>query len=300
MSYANFRSHYINAGTNLPGFVNEHGAAIPANAVFCTGGDAYGFEYLNACTRCGGAGGSTGWPGFTCFDCGGHGRGRLESGRAYTPEQYAALQARRAKAEAKRAAKIEAKRAAERAASVALRAEFDAKHPGLYEAACNALRAKLVDNPMFHSYADMQVWGEHPYEFAGRSASFLHSMCDIVERIQRTGTCTDKQAAVLAGFVAREAEYAARKAAQEAAAASAPVLGTVGDKVTVRGTVRILRDTETRYGVSYFHVIETEQHQSVVYSGKFLAEQGEAVEFTGRIKEVTQYNGKPQYKVGLR
>lgn len=94
------------------------------------------FIYARACNRCGGAGGSERWrhTGFTCFECGGNGKGTPGVSKLYTAEKLAKLNAAQAKRDAKRAAEraaAEAVRAAEREARretfYATNAEFIAK-----------------------------------------------------------------------------------------------------------------------------------------------------------------------------
>lgn len=61
------------------------------------------FEVERPCERCGGAGGSDKWyfTGWTCYECGGNGRGKTEVVKEYTPEYEAKLAERRAKRRAK-------------------------------------------------------------------------------------------------------------------------------------------------------------------------------------------------------
>ena len=72
-------------------------------------------EYLrqDKCSRCGGAGGSPRWAytGFTCFECGGSGKGHIRAVKVYIADKVVKLQASAAKREVKRVAK--AKEAAE-------------------------------------------------------------------------------------------------------------------------------------------------------------------------------------------
>jgi hypothetical protein len=71
------------------------------------------------CGRCGGQGGRAEWmhTGYTCFECGGSGRGPTKSEPLYTAEQLAKLVAAQAKRDAKKAEKRNAE-LAEQAAKV--------------------------------------------------------------------------------------------------------------------------------------------------------------------------------------
>lgn len=69
------------------------------------------------CMRCGGMGGSDKWKatGWTCWNCGGSGKGAVKPAPLYTAEKLAALNAAAAKRADKRAADAAAKQAAEAA-----------------------------------------------------------------------------------------------------------------------------------------------------------------------------------------
>jgi hypothetical protein len=78
------------------------------------------------CSRCGGAGGSSKWAhtGWTCFECGGTGKGKDVCDRLYTEAQLAKLNATAAKKQAKRDAAAAEKQAAITAERDARRGEF--------------------------------------------------------------------------------------------------------------------------------------------------------------------------------
>jgi len=101
------------------------------------------YRYTPLCNRCGGKGGSEAWryTGYKCYDCGGSGKAATREEPLYTPEQYAALEARREKLAAKRAAKLAAERAAADALADARRSSFLAEHQQLLDDALRADRA---------------------------------------------------------------------------------------------------------------------------------------------------------------
>ena len=98
--------------------------------------DRNGTKYFmidGKCDRCGGAGGADQWAytGWTCYKCGGTGKGKSEIIKEYTPEYEAKLEERRAK----RRAKWEAEHADEIAAAKAkAEAEAEAKRKAEEEA----------------------------------------------------------------------------------------------------------------------------------------------------------------------
>lgn len=68
------------------------------------------YDYESTCGRCGGAGGGPQWShtGWTCFQCGGSGKGGVKTGKLYTADRLAKLNAAQAKRDAKSAAKTKA------------------------------------------------------------------------------------------------------------------------------------------------------------------------------------------------
>jgi len=89
------------------------------------------YSQQGRCGRCGGAGGSDAWvrTGWTCYECGGDGRGPVRTVPVYTPAKAEQLNAAQAKREAKRQAEAEAARAAEQAEADTARTLFLAAHP---------------------------------------------------------------------------------------------------------------------------------------------------------------------------
>lgn len=83
------------------------------------------YRYQAPCNRCGGAGGSEAWrhTGWTCYDCGGDGKGAVRSMKLYDAAKLAKLNAIAAR-------KAEKKAAIAAAAAAAKRAEMDAAWDG--------------------------------------------------------------------------------------------------------------------------------------------------------------------------
>ena len=129
------------------------------------------WHHIDNCTRCGGLGGGEQWryTGWTCFQCGGTGKGSPRVDRLYTTEELAKLNdirdRRRAKVEAARKAVYEAERAErwasaagwleENAASIdCIRGAFEIAAPESY--AKNSLRKFLqrIDDRNIVSWID--------------------------------------------------------------------------------------------------------------------------------------------------
>lgn len=99
-------------------------------------------QHQEKCSRCGGAGGSEKWAhtGWTCYQCGGSGKGSIVTDKLYTAEQLVKLNATKEKRDAKKAAAAAAKQAAVEAERNATRAAFVESNKEIF-----ALAATLND-----------------------------------------------------------------------------------------------------------------------------------------------------------
>jgi len=72
--------------------------------------DTAEWTHQEPCSRCGGAGGHEMWrfTGWTCFDCGGSGKGNIRTEKVYTAEKLAKLNESQSKRDAKKAEKLAA------------------------------------------------------------------------------------------------------------------------------------------------------------------------------------------------
>ncbi len=110
--------------TGNPTWFTRSGAAIDAERVFSIDikkGTAR-YSYTPTCKRCGGLGGSEGWrhTGWTCYLCGGCGKGEPRTEPVYTEDRLAKLIAAHEKRRTSAKAKAEAAEAERRAAEQAL------------------------------------------------------------------------------------------------------------------------------------------------------------------------------------
>lgn len=218
---------------------------------------------VGKCNRCGGAGRSDRWAftGYTCFDCGGHGRGTPKEHRVYTAEKLAKLNGAKAKADAKRAAVAKAKADAA--------AELVAKERDAWLAVHGAT-----------------------VETARALVSKSEFVADLIARLD-TGRVlwTDGQAAAVAKTVASFAERARL-------AAATAFVGKVGDKVEVEVEVVGANSYERskfnahwlKETVNITTMRGTDGNVYVVKSPAFYAEKGEKLKVKGTIKEHSIYN----------
>jgi hypothetical protein len=230
--------------------------------------DAKGAAYIvraRLCRRCGGAGGSEAWrhTGYTCYDCGGRGSCGTETVKLYSAEQLAKLNARKAKADAKRAAAAKAK-ADKAAAEAAANAE-----------AFRAAHAELIAKSAPHM----------ANEFIG----------DVMGRALAKNDISEKQeAAVLAAVERIEA--------RAVVAAASNHVGTVGKRfdvaVTVDRVASFARPAFRGYGametVWIVTMRDADGNAIVTKSSVFSPEKGERFTLRATVKEHSEYNGEKQ------
>ena len=192
------------------------------------------FREQRPCSRCGGAGGSDKWAhtGWTCFDCGGNGRGKIATVRLFTAEEITKLNAAQEKRNATKAAKLAAKAAEAKAAAEARAADFEAIH--------GALMAKAE-------------------AFAERS-EFIK---DVTAKARARNELSEKQAEALANTIAKIEASDRQKAASG-------FVGTVGKRITVTVTAERVVSFETQFGVLRIATMRDTAGNAIVAKGKFV------------------------------
>lgn len=224
------------------------------------------FRYQSKCSRCGGAGGSEAWrhTGWTCYQCGGSGRGGIVEESLYTAEKLEKLNAAKAKRDAAKAAKREVERAERMAQYKAIDAEWQANHADEIE----LIRGAYAIAPE-GSYHRNQLGKAIGYLDAGRSLLYLD---DTVRLAVET---YDKHA--LRG--------------------SSTHFGTIGQRMDVTFEVDFVMTFEPyTYGAgcSYLNVGHTPNGNVVVYKGSHGWNKGETVTAKWTIKEHTERDGVEQ------
>jgi hypothetical protein len=206
------------------------------------------------CYRCGGAGGSTGWPGFTCYRCGGCGVDPSHTDYAYPAawsdaDIEAFHAARDAKAQARRdreGEKLAAKYAANRAAN-------EAAYPALAE----IIPAVIAEIERCNEINDTCP---ATYE----KSTFGSFVTDVALKAQ-FHTLSDRQAETLIEAFGKDLEKAAkrteRKAADQAQLDAAPAL--VAERREIEGTVISLKTQESQYGFSYKMLVKLDDGNKV-------------------------------------
>lgn len=186
------------------------------------------------CGRCGGLGGGEQWrhTGWTCYQCGGTGKGGYETVKLYTADELAKLNARKAKADATKAAKAAAQAAAEQAAVDARRAAFQAAHGPLLARAT---------------------------PFLARS----EFIADVVRKGQERAELSEAQIAALEAAIARFAASDVKKAASGH-------VGTIGERLTVTVTAERIARIETQFGTLFIASMRDAAGNAIVSKGRFI------------------------------
>lgn len=211
------------------------------------------------CSRCGGEGGSQKWAhtGFTCFDCGGTGKGRIVTVKLYTAEKLAKLDAAKAKKDAKRTAERAAAAAARQAEADARRADFMLVYKTLLDRAAT---------------------------FAPRS----EFIADVLNKVVANASISEKQEAALIASMDRMEAEDARKA-------TASYLGKEGERLRgIDVTVLYVYQFDTAFGVKTITTMRDKTGNTIVSKGQYLASKGCELTIDGTVKEHSLYKGEKQ------
>ena len=212
----------------------RHGTAPFTGKVFTNEKDQPVFTEQRPCSRCGGAGGSDKWAhtGWTCFDCGGNGRGKVVTVRLFTAEEITKFNAAQDKRNATKAAKLAAKAAEAKTEADARAADFEAVH--------GVLMAKAE-------------------AFAERS-EFVK---DVTAKARARNELTEKQAAALANTIAKIEASDRKKAASD-------FVGTVGERITLTVTAENVVTFDTAFGLLRIATMRDTAGNTIVAKGKFV------------------------------
>lgn len=233
------------------------------------------YAYISACFRCGGAGGYTGWPGFTCYRCGGSGKEYEPTiVKLYTAEQLVKMNASKAKRDEKKAA---------------AQAE-------LYRAQQLARVAFIATLPA--GVREMVEWfggGERTLEeLEAQERTYGSVPMDIARNVFNSVRASDRQLEVLEQTIAR---IAARKAERAALVAGSSHVGTVGERIELVLTVdKVLSYSFGQWPTitTYINLCKDQAGNMVVYKGSNAWEQGETIKVKATVKEHGERDGVKQ------
>jgi hypothetical protein len=235
------------------------------------------------CSRCGGAGGADKWKntGWTCFDCGGDGEGKIITVRVYTQAQKNVLDERLAKAHAKKQAKVDAAQAAARIEADKNRAAFLAEYAGLF------------------ARVDAYI-AEVPVKIDDDGAPVRDLIRDIAASAREKAVMTSRMEEVLVDALDRYDARKIRDAAEAQRKATASHIGKIGDrvrKIEVEGVsfVDLSRKIDGMMAWKFLSILRTSDGSTIkVISGAFSAMRGDKLVITGSVKAHEVYKDEPQ------
>lgn len=223
-----------------------------------------------ACHRCGGQGGYSGWPGYTCFRCGGNGVDPKPcKTKLYTQARAEKLATAKRKAQEKKEAEGRARFYAQKEAF----AQILATNPALVE-----LKAVIAG-----------FWKEKEADESRNIPNRMLIADDILSTIWNRGRATERQLETLQGILIAHR-------AQEERRANQTHVGTVGQKTELNLTLKFERSFQTAYGITFIQSFDDQSGNCIVYKGstplRFELGETRLVRFT--VKSHGQYNGTPQ------
>lgn len=223
------------------------------------------FMQARPCSRCGGAGGTEKWPGWTCYDCGGSGKHVKgpETVRLYTADEVAKLEAGRAKRTAKKQAANDAWAAARKAEADTRREDFVAIYGELLAAA-------------------------EPYM---ERSSFVR---DVVTKAREQARLSERQEEVLRDTIAK-------MATQDTQRAASGHVGSPGQRIEVAVTVdRVASFDRPGFRTGRLETVwivtmrDAASNAIVSKSVNFRADKGEQFVLRATVKEHGDYRGEKQ------
>lgn len=223
---------FFRNGTEFEQAANREGHPVIVGALEVIAEDRAKVPVQSRCSRCGGAGGADKWArtGWTCHQCGGHGRGPIRAEKLYTAEKLQKLN----EAQAKRRERIAEKRR--------LQAEQDKKER--LSKLAETTKKNREQHPRAMAYLKLVAGRGAAAEDCSSDFGFLHAISTDV--LQEGREITVRQAEAVEAAVARIAQKKALDN-QVAAYEKDPEPAPAG-RVVVSGVVLSCQWREQRQG----------------------------------------------------
>jgi len=270
------------------GWFDREGSERPLHGRFSEGkneGKPYAVV-IRVCSRCGGLGGSDKWKhtGWSCYQCGGSGRGTTAMARLFTTDELKVLNERRDTQRAKKAA-----------ARAVIYAELEAAH----QASAAARKAMLEADPFYNEFktligtfsvATVQDEGWDPDDKRPPLPDFLKEMWKRIQHMDLSG----KMVAAVQKFLD------SRKAAQRRKD-NATFLAEVGKRILI--TAKVLFIKTIYYGNGFYdpskYLIKFETADGVVltwFTQKYF-EKGTTVTGKATVKAHNEFKGMKETQI---
>lgn len=222
------------------------------------------------CGRCGGAGGSDKWKhtGWTCYQCGGHGKGPVVADKLYTAEQLVKMNDAQAKRDAKKASERAAADAKRKADQDARRAQFLIDNAEILKLVEELAKTESFIGDILHTCIDRAAISERQVEV------IRNKQAEIAR----------KAASAYIGEVGQRVDFICtlktfRKFEGQYGSTYLHIMHTQdGQTVKYMGSNLLGGGEWKKYGYSDYEYIPN----------------GSSIEFKATIKEHTEYNGEKQ------
>jgi hypothetical protein len=229
-------------------------------------------NYTPTCGRCGGLGGSDKWErtGWTCFQCGGSGKGEPRFVPVYTTAKLEKLNIARNKVRARKQAKIVAKRAADRKAAQTARGDLFLANEALARLAWTLRKDRFIR--------------------------------DILRQGLGRRILTDGQIGALATATENALKWKAEKEAEAKRKVEAQYVGDIGQRLEAKVTVlkRIIGgDPYSLYGQWVLSILRTAEGSTLTTFGKCRLKEGQegAIKFTVKAHKKNDKTGERETQI---
>lgn len=151
-------------------------------------------------------------------------------------------------------------------------------------AAIEALAGKRKAQAVLANAGLSKAWEVYTGPYSDRFEET--TITDIVGKLVKYGSISDKQMAFVGKLVDKINNRVAIKAARAAENAGSTHIGNVGDRLTFTATVAFVASFETQFGTMFVNGLKDQAGNVVIYKGsKSLAAKGDTVKFTATVKE---------------
>lgn len=117
---------------------------------------------------------------------------------------------------------------------------------------------------------------------------------DIVGKLVRYGSISEKQTAFIGTLLSKIEGRAAIDAQRAIAKASSQHVGVEGERRDFTLTVKAVPSFDTAYGTLYVHICRDDAGNTVIYKGKEIAEKGQRISLKATIKQHGERDGEKQ------
>lgn len=139
-----------------------------------------------------------------------------------------------------------------------------------------------------------QAWEIYTAENADGHRWEENTIGDIVGKLVKYGSISEKQLAFIGSLLARIASRAAIDAQREADKALSQHVGVEGERRDFTLTVKAVPSFDTAYGTLYVHICRDDAGNVVIYKGKEIAEKGQRITLKATIKAHGEREGEKQ------